>query len=216
VRAGPSGEGGRPETMIHPERLLTAWANVGTVNPRAFKCGHCGNDISSEKGYVGVDGGGRSVAQIHICHHCLNPTFFDESGTQVPGAAYGAPVQHISDESVRLLYEEARNCVAASAFTAAVLCCRKLLMNIAVAKNAQEGQTFAQYVQYLSDQHYVPPDAKPWVDRIRQKGNEANHEIELVHRGDAEQLLRFVEMLLRLIYEFPATIAPKTPSEKQT
>jgi len=42
------------------------------------------------------------------------------------------------------------------------------------------------------------------VDHIRTKGNEANHEIRLMGRQDAEELVTFVEMLLKFIYEFPS------------
>jgi hypothetical protein len=32
---------------------------------------------------------------------------------------------------------------------------------------------------------YVPPNGKAWVDVIRTKGNEANHQIQLMNAGDA-------------------------------
>jgi hypothetical protein len=79
-------------------------------------------------------------------------------------------------------------------------------MHIAVAKGAQPGESFVSYVQFLADHNYVPPDARGWVDHIRTKGNEANHEISIMSRADAEELLSFIEMLLRIIYEFPAAI----------
>ena len=93
-------------------------------------------------------------------------------------------------------------------FTAAVLLCRKLLMHIAVEKGAQENQSFLEYVNYLSQKGYVPPDGKGWVDHIRSKGNEANHEINTMSEADAVDLLTFLEMLLIFIYEFPAKIQP--------
>jgi hypothetical protein len=46
-------------------------------------------------------------------------------------------------------------------------------MHIAVSKGAKPGGQFIKYVEYLAAQNYVLPDAKPWVDHIRQKGNEA-------------------------------------------
>ena len=42
-------------------------------------------------------------------------------------------------------------------------------MNIAVAKGAPEGLSFIKYVEYLSENNYVPPDGKEWVDHIRKK-----------------------------------------------
>lgn len=96
-----------------------------------------------------------------------------------------------------------------SSYTASVLACRKLLMNIAVNKGADEGWRFVQYVEHLADKGFIPPDGKEWVDYIRKRGNEANHQIVLMEREDAEALISFVEMLLRFIYEFPSKIPPE-------
>jgi uncharacterized protein DUF4145 len=84
-------------------------------------------------------------------------------------------------------------------------------MHIAVEKGAKEGEPFVSYVEYLARQGYVPPDGKGWVDYIRQKGNEANHEIKVMGQQDAQALIAFVEMLLKLIYEFPKRIPPSGP-----
>jgi hypothetical protein len=146
---------------------------------------------------------------IYICHKCTGPTFFDVNGQQVPGPAVGNPVNDIADKSVKDIYDEARRAVTASSYTAAVLCLRKLLMHIAVSKGAKAGETFKSYVEFLSNNNYVPPDAKDWVDHIREKGNEANHEIIMVKREDALELLGFCEMLLKLVYEFPAVMKRK-------
>jgi hypothetical protein len=112
-------------------------------------------------------------------------------------------------EALSTLYEEARRCTAQNCFTAAVLVCRKMLMNIAVEQGAAEGLKFIEYVVYLSDKGYVPPNGKYWVDHIRKKGNEATHEIALMEEADAQELLSFLEMLLRFIYEFP-NMVPQT------
>jgi len=82
-------------------------------------------------------------------------------------------------------------------------------MHLAVSLGAAQGEPFINYVQYLADNHYVPPGAKGWVDHIRKKGNEANHEITLMVQADAEELLAFVQMLLKVIYEFPASVQKK-------
>jgi hypothetical protein len=79
-------------------------------------------------------------------------------------------------------------------------------MNIAVAEGAPENLKFIEYVVYFSDHGYVPPNGKHWVDHIRKKGNEATHEIALMTEDDARELLGFVEMLLRFIYEFPKLV----------
>ena len=79
-------------------------------------------------------------------------------------------------------------------------------MNIAVSQGATPGLKFIEYVEYLSQNGYVPPKGKGWVDHIRKKGNEATHEIALMTKEDANDLISFSEMLLKFIYEFPAKI----------
>ncbi len=81
-------------------------------------------------------------------------------------------------------------------------------MNIAVNLKAAPGLTFIEYVEYLAQKGYVPPNGQAWVDHIRKKGNEATHEIALMGSDDAKDLISFVEMLLKFIYEFPNKIPP--------
>jgi hypothetical protein len=168
--------------------------------------------VAVDQGYVAdkyQEGSGDVQATIYICHQCKNPTYFSTRGSQTPGIAYGKDVEHVPVQDVSPLYNEARMCMSVNAYTAAILCCRKLLMNIAVAQGAKDGQRFAEYVDYLSDNGYLPPNGKKWVDAIRKKGNEATHEITIMDRADAEELIEFTEMLLRFIYEYPARIDQK-------
>jgi len=191
-----------------------SWKNSEEMVSRKFTCGYCGQPIASQKGYIGIYSradGTKRYAYIYICHFCSRPTYLDHSGEQIPGTAFGNDVKDITDKVVHDLYNEARRCTSANADTAAVLCCRKLLMHIAVAKGAPENQPFSAYVSFLSDKGFIPPDAKSWVDHIRTKGNEANHEICIMKREDSEDLLSFIEMLLKIIYEFPATARKKYP-----
>jgi hypothetical protein len=198
--------------MARKERL--DWKSISSLPSKSYTCGYCGSPLASEKGYLGERSSGGGRAFIYVCHFCHRPTFFDLEREQSPGAPYGGTVQHIPDVSTAALYDEARNAMAVSSYTGAVLCCRKLLMHIAVAKGAKPGQSFISYVEHLADNNFVPPDAKDWVDHIRAKGNEANHEIAIMSREDAEDLLSFSEMLLKLIFEFPATIKTRTaPAE---
>jgi hypothetical protein len=148
-------------------------------------------------------------ATILACSNCGQPTYFDVDGRQYPGVPYGDDVSSLPPD-VDSLYGEARRSYSANAYTAAVLACRKILMNIAVAKGAKAGDPFIVYVEYLANSGYVPPDGKGWVDHIRKKGNEATHEIALMTAADAEELISFVEMLLKFVYEFPARVPAAT------
>lgn len=178
-----------------------SWHGESDIEPRKFQCGFCGNIVATKKGFF--DQGGRY--RVYPCPNCEKTTFFDSSGMQVPGVVPGNEVGHLPQQ-LDSLYKEARICVSAGAYTASVLACRKLLMHIAVQQKAEEGKSFISYVEYLANNGYVPPNGKGWVDHIRKKGNEATHEIVLMKKDDAEELIAFVEMLLKFIYEFPARV----------
>jgi hypothetical protein len=182
------------------------WISIQGLIPKIFKCGFCGNPLSSEKGYYATESshvGSKLIASIYICHTCGNPTYFDKNGNQTPGALIGNNINHIPDQNIEKLYKEARICFSSGAYTSLVMCCRKLLMNISVNQGASEGKNFVEYVNYLNDNNYIPPNGKEWVDSIRKLGNEANHKIEFKSKEDAIRIATFTEMLLRFIYELP-------------
>jgi hypothetical protein len=182
------------------------WVNAQGLPSKSFVCGFCGNLIASSLGYQNDQA---ASLYIFICSHCIKPTFF-EVDRQLPGVAPGNSVAHLPVD-IEALYNEARNCVAASCYTAAVLIARKLLMNIAVAQGAKPGESFVSYVEYIAGKGYVPPNGLGWVDHIRKKGNEANHEIALMSKTDADELIMFIEMLLKFMYEFPNKIPAPSP-----
>jgi hypothetical protein len=119
-------------------------------------------------------------------------------------------VKHLPAD-VSGVYEEARRGMAIAAYTSVALCCRKILMNVAVKKGAPVGKTFVEYINFLDEQNHIPRDGKEWLDHIRIKGNDATHEIPQISKSDAEEVLAFAEMLLKLAFEFPERIKSKKP-----
>lgn len=173
-------------------------------------CGYCGRTISSDRGYkiAGTsDGTGNPTGGIYICPNCGAPTFFSPQGDVLPSPAYGNAIEHLPTD-IEVAYEEARRCTSQNCHTAAVLLCRKILMNIAVNKGANKGLRFIEYVDFLSEHGYIPPNGKEWVTHIKDKGNEATHEIPAMKPEDAKEIIVFTEMLLKFVYEFPAMITP--------
>ena len=43
------------------------------------------------------------------------------------------------------------------------------------------------------------------LDRIRKKGNKANHEVSIIPQEEAAEIFAVLEVFLRLVYEYPAT-----------
>lgn len=199
---------------------MLGWQSLSDQRPaKRFRCGYCGERVGSDKAYwaKGYRDSGDAYHEtdvndkIYICPNCTKPTYFTND-EQYPGSPFGNKVEGIP-EAVEHLYNEARQCTTVQSYTAAVMVCRKILMNIAVDKGANEGINFIEYVDYLNGKNYIPPDGKDWVDQIRLKGNEANHEIVIMKKDDAEDLITFVEMLLKFIYEFPSKVKGR---EEQT
>lgn len=185
-----------------------SWNNVTPqMRAKRYDCGHCDQRVSSSQGFFSNQPTG---FHIYLCTDCGQPTYFGLEGQQVPGPKPGDAVAYLPDH-VAKLYDEARECVSVGAHTASVLTSRKLLMHIAVEKGAPPNARFVDYVDYLVANNWAPPGSKDWVDHIRSKGNEANHEITLMSRLDAEELLTFLAALLTFMYEFPNRMKAKAP-----
>lgn len=184
------------------------WYSLSEILSKSYICGYCSCLVGNDKGFYTNDDPSKNVGwkKIYICPKCGKPTYFDEDMRQYPGVKFGAKVENINKEAVEKLYDEARNSFSVNAFTSVALCCRKLLMNISVDLGAEEDKSFIYYVNWLDNNNYILPNAKKWVDQIRKIGNEATHEIHLINEEDARKTLKFTEMILKLVYEFPAMV----------
>lgn len=181
---------------------MNRWINTISLTSKSYKCGFCGNDIASDKGYCTEDGFGI----ICICHKCNKPTFFDSYGNKTPRTLYGKEFKVNIPNDIKRLYDEARKCYSVGAYSAVSMCCRKLLMHIAVECGADENLKFIEYVNYLDKENYIPKNSKKWVDIIRSKGNETTHEIKISDEKEAQQLIKFIEIIITLIYEIELEI----------
>ena len=201
----------------------TSPAPVGPPDELSWTCAFCGTHVAPSDTFEGVTyeesqrrGIGRGTyyppASIRICSYCSAPTFFDEMGRAYPKAPPGKPFDSTSEgtKDVAALYAEARASAGVGAPTACVLVCRKILMHVAVHLGADEGRPFVEYVNYLNEKHFIPPNARGWVDHIRTRSNEANHEVVLVDERDAAALLYLTRELLEIVYVLP-THAPPSP-----
>jgi len=190
-----------------PYRNIQSWENTTTKEPgKDFKCGYCGKEVTGSKAYnaniITTSGTGSSGYFIYICPRCIKPTFFDENDKQHPGIQHGSSVDGVPPV-IAEIYEESRRAFSVNSYTLCVMGCRKVVMNLAIDKDAETNKTFAFYIDWLEDNNYINPTIKPWVEKIKDAGNDANHEQESTSVNEAEQILDFVEMLLKLVYEYP-------------
>ena len=82
-----------------------------------------------------------------------------ENGFQLPGFLYGKDIDNLPQE-IKYLYNEARECFKAGAYTGVVLLARKCLANVAIYFGAEDGQKFIIYVDYLTNNGYIAPKSK--------------------------------------------------------
>lgn len=167
------------------------WEEMMFGGSEPYICGYCGDVVTSLTGFY-EDRLPRR--RIYICPHCEGPTTFVGD---CPDAGFVAPdVLANYTEDVAALYREACNCMAAKADIGAVLCARKLVMNIAISKGADKGTSFLSCIDFLVDRGLVPSDCQEQVQRIRDKCEEADHDISELSRSDASDLLSFAQALL--------------------
>ena len=120
------------------------WHSAQEVARASYVCGYCGDRVGSNVGYPFQDTRNKPdikpvEAYIRICPSCSGPTYFNHQNQHWPRSVPGRPIKGIDDKKVERLYNEARSAAAAGAPTAAVMACRKILMNVANDQGAKEG-----------------------------------------------------------------------------
>lgn len=195
------------------------WSSKGIMEA-TYTCGYCGSRVTSNEGmFLGERSSAGTLHNnlpqgVFICTNCKLPSFI-YSDTQIPGVNFGNVVSDIP-EKVNSVYEEARKSFSVGAYTGVILLCRKLLMHVSVDLGANENKRFIEYVDYLKDNHYVPKNSEGWIDAIRKFGNKSTHDIVINTKEDAEKMIKFSEMLLKMNYEYPALMSQESDSTKET
>ena len=168
------------------------------------KCGHCDRNVA---GIVVASYSKQSIKWLG-CPACLKGSVINSSRI-TPTPILGDDVQGLEDP-IKSAYLEARKSLSSKSNTACVLICRKILMNVAVDKGATQGKQFAHYVDYLVEQGHITPTMHVWVDKIREIGNEATHEIPSPDDETTNTALEFMTLLLKNVYETAYRLKPKT------
>lgn len=170
-----------------------------------YTCSHCNTQVSGQ--VVGVSG----PIKWLICTNCGNGSVLTRENILYPPSIFGPNIDGLPTD-VLSAYNEARNSYSVNAFTASELMCRKILMHVAVEKEANEGDSFENYITYLEKLGYVTPTMKPWVDLIRKHGNQSTHELQTPDMERAKSTLMFTAELLKLVYEMEHKVKQYTKS----
>ena len=82
-------------------------------------------------------------------------------------------------------------------------------MHVAVdVAGSDKGKNFVAYVDDLEAKGYITTGLRDVVDRVRKRGNDANHDLPASEQEDALVTLRITEHLLRSTYELPQLGTP--------
>jgi len=141
----------------------------------------------------------------------------ENKGVAAPGVKPLSTPQGVEARE-REVWEEARSCLAVGANAAAVMLCRNLLLHVAIGNGLSpeddkgRSPNFDVAVNHLQSVGVITVRMKPWVDRIREVGNQANHKLEAISAEQALDVARFTEQLLRLAYEMDSLMREADPS----
>lgn len=119
------------------------------------------------------------------------------------------------------VWQEVRSCLGVGADSAAVLLCRKLLLHIAVSVGMDakddngRAPDFRRCVEYLEEKQQITPKMRQWVDRIRDVGNEATHELQPVTHEQALEVGTYTQQLLAMVYEMDAILAKAMETQSE-
>jgi hypothetical protein len=178
------------------------WNRIGNRNPKSFICWNCGKEIASEKAYETYDSVNvHSYSFIYICPNCNAPLILDDNKTEILLPLQGREINKLP-QNIETIYSEIRKCMQSGCFNGAMMLMRKLIMHIAVEEGDSEGKKFEEYIDFLCENGIVPKKSKNKADSVRTLGNSTNHEIENRTLEEAKNCFGFIELLLRVNYEF--------------
>lgn len=187
------------------------WKSVESLISYSFICWNCNNKVASDSGYKTHKEGSRK--RIYLCPHCSAPNVFDVNGKAILSPLPGKEIKKLP-ENVENVYGEVRKCMQSNCFTGAVMLMRKIIMNVAVHEGAEENLKFVQYVDFLYDNGIIPKKSKSKADSVKDLGNSANHEIETRTQEEAQNCFEFIELLLKVNYEFAEEEDGKTKKKE--
>ena len=174
------------------------------------KCGACGREVS----LIVVAWHAKLKIWWLACPSCKQGSV-STGGKIYPRKLLGEDVKGLP-ETIKPAYLEARKSISTECYTACEMVCRKILMNVAVDKGAPKGKTFAGYIDYMVGAGYITVTMKPWVNKIKENGNDAAHEIRTPNLIRTKSTLKFTMFLLKNVYETEYDLQEISNSEDAT
>jgi Domain of unknown function (DUF4145) len=147
------------------------------------------------------------------CNACGMPLIVRDNGTLVFPVPQPGPVSDHVPEPMRSDVREAKQCIAAGAWNAAVVMARRALQCAVVEQGAPTGREWPLWTQikWMDDNRKITVQQREWADAARWVGNHGAHDTEPyvpegkpvitdVSEDDARATLELVEHLFDAIY----------------
>lgn len=164
-------------------------------------CGHCETAVAAHVVYGHALSGNTAWLD---CPNCQEGSVRTAEGVLHPSMPAGRNVRNLPSD-VERAWREVRTAHAVAAYTSAELMCRKILMHVAVdVVKSPPGESFLHYVEALDKAGYITTGMKAAVDKVRNRGNIATHELPASTEDHSLTTMAITEHLLRGIYEFSA------------
>jgi hypothetical protein len=176
-------------------------------------CPHCMRDVRFDIVAQYADGG--TYYEIQKCQGCFGVVLRQLTGTRDRVLAQWPPegirpTHPAVPAPIAADWHEAHLCLSIRAFRGAAAMARRAVQGIAVERGAKDGKLHAQ-LKELEAKATLHPMMVEWVDHIRLLGNVGAHPgtdgLETVSEDEARDVVRFLDELLRWLYELPAETA---------
>jgi hypothetical protein len=172
--------------------------------PQEIACGNCGMKVAADVVAHGSQKHEEAKGVLWLlCPNCHDGSVLTKSGAVWPVAPVVGAIANLPEDVARA-WKEAQSAHAVAAHTAAEMMCRKILMHLAVdVAGGKAGGTFKGFIDDLDKAGYISAGLKPAIEKIKDRGNTANHDLPASTAADSLITLRITEHLLRGVYEIP-------------
>lgn len=159
---------------------------------------------------LGYDTGGH-FWWLGKCNGCEMPLLVCNEGRYVYPTPQAGPVSTYIPDPMRGDLREAKLCLAAGAWNAAVVLARRALQCATVERGAPKGDPLWKQIRWLDDNRKITPEQREWADAARWVGNDGAHGTEPnvaagqpvivgVTEEDAKATVELVEHLFETLY----------------
>jgi hypothetical protein len=178
-------------------------------------CPHCGREVRFDVHAQVMPVSGESH-QLHQCQACAGVVYRLTDGhpatrTIAQWPLKGVrPVHPAVPAPIAADWFEAHLCLTIGAFRGAAAMARRAVQGVAVEQGAKDGKLYSQ-LKELETRATLHPTMVEWAEHIRLLGNVAAHPgtdgLDTVSEEEARDVVRFLDELLRWLYELPAETA---------